>query len=213
MPWTFCKLEWEGGLSWHTRSFRDARSWVIRKLGCMYSEWLLRTAPDRPVYRAVLPPPAPIRCPGRARGRHFPAPPCTRARARPVAPLGPRRRRVQTLIHVRLRKTTCRYLTRAHIWTCSLACKVGFGRYSGWHPDPHDTNYDARCAPDQRGLAALASPSLACRERRPRGVDPVIAMITCMAGAVARLATRPACSVPGRAIRWRPTIAVNTMIS
>lgn len=34
--------EEEGRLSCHIRTISDARSWVVRKLGCTYSEWVLR---------------------------------------------------------------------------------------------------------------------------------------------------------------------------
>lgn len=36
------KTEEEGWLSWHTRTLREARQWVIGLLGCTCAEWLLR---------------------------------------------------------------------------------------------------------------------------------------------------------------------------
>lgn len=45
------------------------------------------------------------------------------------------------------------------------------------------------------------------------GFDPTTAPVACAAGGVARFAARPACSVVGRALRWRLAAAVQCLHS
>lgn len=99
-------------------------------------------------------------------------------------------------------------------------CEVSPGPYEAPRCTAAPANWSAAASSLEHGArpveAGVAPRNLAGREGTALvrfGADPVTAMVMCAANAVARLAARPACSLVGRAIGWRPAPDEVSMVS